>query len=47
MSVSLPTNKEEKRARYEMLVKQGVISNAQAVMMYRQYLHNSKSFNKK
>ena len=47
MSISLPNNKQEKKARYEMLVKQGVISNAQAVMMYRPYLHHLKSFNKK
>lgn len=38
MSISLPTNKAEKWARYEMLIKQGSISHAQACEFYLDYL---------
>lgn len=37
MSISLPTNKEEKRQRYDMLVKQGSISQVIANRLYREY----------
>jgi len=37
MSISLPNNKEEKRARYDMLVKQGSMSRKQADKAYQQY----------
>jgi len=45
MSISLPTNKAEKWARYEMLVKQGSISKEQAYTYYLDYL--SRLFDEK
>lgn len=37
MSISLPTNKEDKRARLNMLVEQGSISVIQANKLYTDY----------
>lgn len=37
MSISLPTNKEDKRARLNMLVKQGSISKTIADKLYADY----------
>jgi len=37
MSISLPSNKAEKRARLDMLVKQGSISKAMADKLYADY----------
>ena len=45
MSVSLPNNKQEKRARYKMLVKQGSITQQEANQMYREYLRLFKRVN--
>ena len=38
MSISLPTNKAEKWARYKMLIKQGSMSWQEAVRAYKYYL---------
>lgn len=37
MSTKLPNNKQDKRARYDMLVKQGSMSCEQADRAYKQY----------
>jgi len=37
MSISLPNNKQDKRARYNMLVKQGSMSRKDADRAYKQY----------
>lgn len=42
MSISMPTNKTEKKTRYRMLVKQGSLTIKQARKEYRRYLHWSK-----
>lgn len=38
MSISLPNNKTEKKARYRMLIKQGSLTIQQAKQEYRRYL---------
>ena len=38
MSIGLPNNKAEKKARYKMLVKQGSLSIQQAKQEYKRYL---------
>ena len=45
MSVSLPTNKEEKRQRLIMLVKQDSLTVIQGNKLYRDYcrLYNAKN----
>lgn len=45
MSISLPENKQEKRARYKMLVAQGSITQQQANQMWRDYLRLFKRVN--
>ena len=42
MSISLPENKADKKARYRMLVKQGSLSLEQARQAYRDYLERLK-----
>jgi len=42
MSISLPNNKTEKLARYNMLVKQGSITIEQAKQAYRDYLKKTQ-----
>jgi len=42
MSIGLPNNKTEKKARYEMLVKQGSMTIQQAKQAYRDYLERLK-----
>lgn len=42
MSISLPNNKAEKKARYRMLVKQGSLSLQQAKQAYHDYLARLK-----
>ena len=37
MSISLPTNKEEKQARLRMLVDQGSLTYIQAYCAYQEY----------
>lgn len=43
MSISLPNNKHEKLARYNMLVRQGSITIQQAKQLYRDYLNRLKN----
>ena len=38
MSISLPTSKAEKKARYRMLIRQGSLTIQQANKEYRRYL---------
>lgn len=41
MSIALPKNKEEKWARYMMLVDQGSMTYAEAETAYIEYLKNT------
>ena len=42
MSISLPSNKYEKLARYNLLARQGIITIQQAKREYRRYLFVAK-----
>lgn len=47
MSISLPTNKKEKRRRLKMRIAQGSITKSEANQMWRDYLRLFKSANGK
>lgn len=42
MSIALPNNKAEKKARYRLLMQQGSLTVAQARQAYRDYLKRLK-----